>query len=223
MIFRPTFKKIMLLLCCLQTLCTTANAQEMPNDERVDTAKARKADPIKPPKQFKFDNTFVGSDFNFAFLGGLYFHCAPYAGYRIKDMLALAVGFSYTFSQTPQSRGVYEDHRYGVRAFARLRPFGKLPKATYISNLYGHLELENMNQQVSNPNYNQQNPTPGVSQYQRGFIQTAYVGIGYTSNFGKGFGVTMDFLYPLWTSVPFTNIQRWTVLLSYRIGVYAGF
>lgn len=210
------------MLCC-QTVCSVINAQEIPNDERVDTAKSRKADPIKVRKPIKFDNAFVGSDFNFAFLGGLYFHCAPYTGYRFKDMLALAAGFSYTFSQTPQSRGVYEDHRYGVRAFARFRPFGKLPNATYISNMYGHLEMESMNQQILNPNYNQQNPTPGVPQFQRGFIQTAYVGIGYTSNFGKGFGVTMDFLYPIWTSVPFSNVRNWTVLLSYRIGVYAGF
>jgi hypothetical protein len=154
----------------------------------------------------------VGSGLSFQFWGNQFrTDILPYFGYRIGEMLAPAVGFSYTYAYNFQIKTSM--HVYGPRVFLRLRPFKNFRalEGIYLQGEYEYLIID---EEVPFTNIPSGNP-----RFQRFTQPRANVGFGYTSNFGKGFGVTSEILFDLYS---LSNQNRLNPFI-YRVTFYYGF
>jgi hypothetical protein len=156
-------------------------------------------------KPLKLDNFFVGSGISLNFWGQQFrFDLLPYFGYRIGNFFAPAVGMSYIyFNDFPTQSSM---NIYGPKVMARIRPFAKfLP----LSGVYLHGEYEYLIVDAKQNNNNL-----------RAYQPRENVGMGYTTNFEKGFGMTYEILFDLYW------LRHGSIFyppITYRIGFYYGF
>lgn len=168
---------------------------------------------VKPGKQIKPNQKrpgatptglFVGSNLGLFFGRRLMVDIGPYVGYRIGKVLAIGGGIPYTFQYDLANR--YAWHVYGGRVFARLRPFGSL--RGFISTMYVHAEGEYLSAVV--PRMSLRWSAPAVN-----------VGLGFMSNFDKGFSFTTEILVNALYTYALNNtniISPITPFFQYRIG-----
>lgn len=202
------------MLLCVGSWGTIAAQYD---DEKVDTAVVDKAEELKEKKKMSLKNFFVGSTYRFGLFNTLLLDIGPYVGYRFADIAAIGVGIPYTYVY--DIRQQQSSHIYGIRGFMRLRPF----REGMFRTVCLHGELERLNLEIANPNYNPSIPNGGVPQHIRSNSTAAYVGFGITSNFGKGFGLTIDLLYNLLYNFNGAPTTYRNLPIIYRFGVYYGF
>jgi hypothetical protein len=200
-----------LLFCCFLTalpiLGFSQYEDEIPDAGILENEKKSQRG-MREKKLLNLDNFFVGSGVGLNFGGNsLQFDFLPYFGYRLGDAIAPALGIDYLFLYdfTTQS----ETSIWGPKAILRIRPFKNLRqlKGFY---LYGEYAYLIRNYRSGNIN-------------KRDFQPRENVGIGWTTNFGKGAGMTTEFLYDLYNVFPRTYNSFFAFPFSYRIGFYYGF
>lgn len=151
-------------------------------EEEKPSAKDTDDDGDKPYK-FK-DHLVVGGNFGVGFSNGWYLNISPRVGYRLFDGFILGVGGTYVLSQIKYGNFNITNHVYGGAVFARYAPFVKMD-IDFLSNLYLHTEFEQLWFKQNQNGFEYSGPTsPGF-----------FVGGGYSTNFGKGAGFTVDVLY----------------------------
>jgi hypothetical protein len=206
-------KKIttLLIVCCLLTAIPfVASAQyddEIPDSSILDNNK-KPIRGMREKKPLKLDNFFVGSGVGLNF-GGNYFRfdVLPYVGYRLGDAIAPAVGVDYTFFYDFSTQS--ELNIWGPKVILKLRPFkaSKQLQGFYLYGEYAHLIVD----------------AKAGSSTLRAFQPRENVGFGWTTNFGKGSGMTSEFLYDLYNIIHKPNVSIFNNPFSYRIGFYYGF
>ena len=163
---------------------------------------------MREKKPLKLDNFFVGSGVGLNF-GGSYirFDVLPYLGYRLGDAIAPAIGIDYTYFYDYVLQS--ELNIWGPKVILKLRPFkeSKQLKGLYIYGEYAHLIVDAKSGTIS------------IRAYQ----PRENVGFGLTTNFGKGAGITSEFLFDLYNVIHRPNLSIFSNPFSYRIGFYYGF
>jgi hypothetical protein len=203
---------IFLIIFLIPVLSFAQYEDEIPDNEKTELEKT--PNKMKERKPLDLKNFFVGSGLSFQFWGNQFrTDILPYFGYRIGDILAPAVGFSYIYAYNFQDRTSM--HVYGPRALLRLRPFKNFRalEGIYLQGEYEYLVVD-----AEDPYYNPNNPN-GNPKFQRFYQPRTNVGFGYTSNFGKGFGVTSEILFDLYS---LNNRSLFTPFI-YRVTFYYGF
>lgn len=188
------------------------------DDEIIDNNTVKPGKEIKenPKKKGAYpDGLFIGSDVGMFFgRNSINISFSPYAGYRIGKVLGLGVGVPYAFNYILSSGTRYAAHVYGGRVFARVRPLHML--RGFVSMMYLHAEAAYHAAVL--PAFNARWSQPAVN-----------VGIGFMSNFEKGFSFTTDILI---NALYFDTYSKWnnpqhpyynhpsviTPLFQYRIG-----
>jgi hypothetical protein len=181
----------------------------------MDTGKVEIKSSIEERKKknwFPKEHFFVGSDLNMGFAGSFFVNVGPYAGFRVGRALAFGLGTLYAFYY--QYNSGRQQHIYGFRAFTRINPF--LRDAPW----YLHAELETQSLLLENPAYNTSFPSPGVPRYLRRSVPMANVGIGYSSNFYRGWGSTFEILYNV---LHHRGNTIYASPLIMKFGIYYGF
>jgi hypothetical protein len=204
---------LLILLINFSALDIYAQVDEVPDQQIQNQSNQRlRNDPsLKEQKKLKLDNWFVGSGLSMQFWGNQFrFDLLPYFGYRIGNVLAPGIGFNYIFlsdfSNTNQNTNY---HLYGPKIFLRLRPFVDLP---VLSQIYIHGEYEYYTAEV----YENNSRVFSLTGQQR-----INAGIGYTSNFDKGFGITTEFLFDFYRLIGSSIFYQSPFI--YRLGIYYGF
>ncbi len=163
---------------------------------------------MRDKKPLNLDNFFIGSGVGLNF-GGNYFRfdVLPYFGYRLGDAIAPAVGIDYTFYYDFSTQS--ELNIWGPKVILKLRPFksSRQLQGFYLYGEYAHLIVD---------------AKSGTSTL-RAFQPRENVGVGWTTNFGKGSGMTSEFLFDLYNIVHRPNVSIFNNPFSYRIGFYYGF
>ena len=201
----------LLIFCCLLTAIPfVASAQyddEIPDSSILDNNK-KPIRSMREKKPLKLDNFFIGSGVGLNF-GGNYFRfdVLPYFGYRLGDAIAPAVGIDYTYFYDFALQS--ELNIWGPKVILKLRPFkdSRQLQGIYLYGEYAHLIVD----AKSGTN------TLRTSQPREN------VGFGWTTNFGKGAGMTSEFLFDLYNIIHRPNVSIFNNPFSYRIGFYYGF
>ncbi len=214
-----------LLYICLMLLIIQFNllAQQDDvslDDEKIDSNSVLSTDSIILKKKnkssfFKLDKTFIGSNFSVEIGNFLYVDISPYAGYRLGNMLGVGAGLTYIYTAQLTTGGIVnEQNIYGGRLFTNFMPFPE--NSTILKGAYLHLEGEMLNRQIA---------TYTRLKYQREWIPAVNVGVGFNSNFVKGFSFTMEFVYnALWISQLQKGITPvFSSPFQYRLGIYYAF
>lgn len=206
--------KCVVPVCCLWLgIVASAQAQYV-DDERVDSVTNSVR---RPRKRFNPENMIVGTHFAVGFSNGLSGSLAPYAGYRVFDMLAFGAGVSYLFNMNSYYNTLRTSSVYGASAFLRVRPFAE----GYFRSLYLHGELEVLHAELANPSYNPSLPNSGIPQTIARTGPRANVGLGYATNFADGWGFTIEYLYNV---LHYQNsLPIYASPFIYRVGAYYGF
>jgi hypothetical protein len=202
---------INLVLCCLLSaipfLGFSQYDDEIPDSGILNTDKKPNRR-MRDKKPLNLDNFFIGSGVGLN-LGGNYFRfdVLPYFGYRLGDAIAPAVGIDYTFYYDFSTQS--ELNIWGPKVILKLRPFksSRQLQGFYLYGEYAHLIVD---------------AKSGTSTL-RAFQPRENVGVGWTTNFGKGSGMTSEFLFDLYNIVHRPNVSIFNNPFSYRIGFYYGF
>jgi hypothetical protein len=202
---------INLVLCCLLSaipfLGFSQYDDEIPDSGILNTDKKPNRR-MRDKKPLNLDNFFIGSGVGLNF-GGNYFRfdVLPYFGYRLGDAIAPAVGIDYTFYYDFSTQS--ELNIWGPKVILKLRPFksSRQLQGFYLYGEYAHLIVD---------------AKSGTSTL-RAFQPRENVGVGWTTNFGKGSGMTSEFLFDLYNIVHRPNVSIFNNPFSYRIGFYYGF
>ena len=202
---------INLVLCCLLSaipfLGFSQYDDEIPDSGILNTDKKPNRG-MRDKKPLNLDNFFVGSGVGLNF-GCNYFRfdVLPYFGYRLGDAIAPAVGIDYTFYYDFSTQS--ELNIWGPKVILKLRPFksSRQLQGFYLYGEYAHLIVD---------------AKSGTSTL-RAFQPRENVGVGWTTNFGKGSGMTSEFLFDLYNIVHRPNVSIFNNPFSYRIGFYYGF
>jgi hypothetical protein len=150
----------------------------------------------QPATQGKFmQRLVVGGGLNLGYANGWNIGVSPMVAYRTTDFWWVGVNTTYFYSQFIDNiRGFrVHNHVYGAGLFTRLAPLANT-QLDFLSNIYLHAEYENLW-------YNARVRQNGQS-FNLGTVRASGVllGGGYTTNFGRGSGFTVDILYNmLWT------------------------
>jgi len=210
---------ILTLIFCTHLSFAQVEDGEIIDDEAIDNTviKNDKRQTSKKPKKeskFKVDNIFLGTTFSL-FLGNpLYVDISPYGGYLIGKYLGVGIGATYIYSAySPAPNVVINDHVYGGRLFANVRPF---PEVGGLKGLYAHFEGEYLN--------HQDGFTTGGNPVRK-FVPAMHLGLGYNTAFDKGFAFTTEVLInPLWFSQVRQGIRPvYGTFWQYRLGLYYAF
>lgn len=221
--------KIILSLCCFLLLGTQNTFAQVNDeiyddeviDEQINNKKTNKKGAKKTPKLDEegkpispVKNMFVGTDFSIFFNGRTFFiGLSPYIGYRLADVIALGVGGVYEYAFDSYYR--LSNNVFGGRVFARIRPFVNVRT---LQNIYAHLEAEYATSRI----VDKQNSTSNNRILQQVSAPAVNVGLGYTTQFGKGFGFTTEILVNVLyfnPNIPTLSNAPW----EYRVGLYYGF
>jgi len=209
---------IMLLLayfgCATNMQAQVDSLDYVPDDEMVDDNQASEdIKPIKERKPFNPEGMFVGSGMGLFIGSAFVIDVSPHVGYRVGEFFAVGVGVPYMYAYELVNRRSH--HIYGIRGFARLRPLGGV-SAGFLSSVYLHGEAD----QLISASQNIASSTPRFLQRSGPSIN---VGAGFTSNFGKGWGFTTEFLINVLAYSP--NFAGTTLgpPFQYRAGIYYGF
>jgi hypothetical protein len=202
---------INLVLCCLLSaipfLGFSQYDDEIPDSGILNTDKKPNRR-MRDKKPLNLDNFFIGSGVGLNF-GGNYFRfdVLPYFGYRLGDAIAPAVGIDYTYFYDFALQS--ELNIWGPKVILKLRPFksSRQLQGFYLYGEYAHLIVD---------------AKSGTSTL-RAFQPRENVGVGWTTNFGKGSGMTSEFLFDLYNIVHRPNVSIFNNPFSYRIGFYYGF
>lgn len=209
--------KLVLCVCMLLLAGSWGAVAAQYDDEKIDTAIIDKAPEVKERKKMTLKNFFVGSTYRFGLGGVLLLDVAPYVGYRFADIAAIGMGIPYRYVYDIRTQR--SSHVYGLRGFLRLRPF----KEGMLNSVYLHGELEQLNLEIPNPNYNPSVPNSGIPSHLRSSSTGANVGFGITNNFAQGFGMTIELLYNLLYNSNGAPITIRNFPLVFRFGIYYGF
>ena len=189
---------------------------EIYDDEITDSIKVdnkKKTPKIKKNpgevKKLQMTGLFFGSGVGFdIWQNQLRFDLSPHVGYRIGDILAPGVGMTYIFFTEIVGRGgsAVKTNVLGPKALLRIRPIRNIPT---LNQFYLHGEAEYLT-------FTQKSSGRVVKDHQT----RINAGIGYTTNFEKGFGFTTEILFDFYYLK-----TGWTYLnpITYRIGFTYGF
>jgi len=202
---------INLVLCCLLSaipfLGFSQYDDEIPDSGILNTDKKPNRG-MRVKKPLNLDNFFVGSGVGLNF-GGNYFRfdVLPYFGYRLGDAIAPAVGIDYTYFYDFAFQS--ELNIWGPKVILKIRPFksSRQLQGIYLYGEYAHLIVD----------------AKSGTNTLRAFQPRENVGFGWTTNFGKGSGMTTEFLYDLYNIIHRPNVSIFNNPFSYRIGFYYGF
>lgn len=194
---------------------------EIYDDEVIDEQKNEKKRPKKTAKldengkpESPVKNMFIGTDLGLFFGGRTFFvGLSPYIGYRLANVIALGVGGVYEYAFDSYSK--LSNNVFGGRVFARIRPFTNVRT---LKSIYAHVEAEYATSRIVD-NRNGANSGGVLQQISAPALN---VGLGYTTQFEKGFGFTTEILVNvLWfnPNIPTLSNAPW----EYRIGFYYGF
>ena len=204
---------ILMLLFSTSQVFAQIYDDEIIEDEKVELKQNEKIN-RKPQKDRalsanKIENLFVGLNFSLGISNTFYLDVSPYAGYKFGDMLGVGAGLTYIYFADIINR--YDDNIYGGRLFVKFRPF-KEQRFLNTFNLHAELEYLNHSEYVN-------------GQLERVFVPAVNVGLGYNTNFSKGFAFSFDFLINvLW----FQRINQglsniYSIPWMYRTGIYYAF
>lgn len=159
---------------------------------------------MREKKPLNLENFFIGSGVSLNFWGNQFrFDLLPYFGYRIGNHIAPAIGVDYTYYYEFSTQSTM--NIYGPKALLRIRPFSKVRSLNglYLYGEYSYLVVD------------AQRGTSTLRTYQ----PRENVGMGWTTNFEKGFGMTYEVLFDLY------YLRHGSIFhpLTYRIGFYYGF
>lgn len=193
-----------LLLLVAATTCFAQNTDSLPpyaDDEIIDNNKVKPGKKMKEGKKGpELTGLFVGSTVGLFFLRTISVDIAPYVGYRVGKVFAAGVGVPYSFNYDLQRRDIW--HIYGGRLFAQVRPFGSM-RSGMLTNMYFHAEGEYLT--AIDPSSGARESWPNLN-----------VGIGWTSNFEKGWAFTTEILLNVFRLVP--SINSYSPVYQYRLG-----
>jgi hypothetical protein len=200
-----------LLFCCFLTalpiLGFSQYEDEIPDAGILENEKKSQRG-MREKKMLNLNNFFVGSGVGLNF-GGSYirFDVLPYFGYRLGDAIAPAVGIDYTYFYDYAFQS--ELNIWGPKVILKLRPFkeSRQLRGLYLYGEYAHLIVD----------------AKSGTNTLRDIQPRENVGFGWTTNFGKGAGMTSEFLYDLYNIIHRPNPSIFTNPFSYRIGFYYGF
>jgi hypothetical protein len=200
---------INLVLCCLLSaipfLGFSQYDDEIPDSGILNTDKKPNRG-MRVKKPLNLDNFFMGSGVSVSFWGNFFqFDVLPYFGYRIGDAIAPAIGFDYIYSLNYSQQN--EITLFGPKVQLKLRPFKNTEQ---LRGLYVYGDFSNLTRKYKSASLNI------VDKRQR-----ANVGLGWTTNFEKGFGITTELLYDLFWLSPNGSVLN--VPITYQVGFYYGF
>lgn len=204
---------ILVLLLSTSLVSAQIYDDEIIEDEKVEVqqdktnSKRPKNDRGLSPN--KIENLFVGLNFSLGIGNTFYLDVSPYAGYKFGDMLGVGAGLTYIyFADVINS---YDDNIYGGRLFVKFRPF-KEQRFLNTFNLHAELEYLNHSEYVN-------------GKLERVFVPAVNVGLGYNTNFSKGFAFSFDFLINvLWFQRLNQGLSNvYSIPWMYRTGIYYAF
>jgi hypothetical protein len=198
-----------LLLCCFLTalpiLGFSQYEDEIPDAGILENEKKSQRG-MREKKALNLENFFVGSGVSLSFWGNTFqFDVLPYFGYRIGDVIAPAIGFDYIYSLNYSQQN--ETILFGPKIQLKLRPF---KNSEQLRGIYVYGDFSNLTRKYKSASLNI------VDKRQR-----ANVGLGWATNFGKGFGITTELLYDLFWLSP--NGSVLFIPITYQVGFYYGF
>jgi len=214
-------KRVIVVLCLalFSYFSTNLYAQQdsldyVPDDEMVDNNQVGEdIKEIKERKKFNPEGMFIGSGMGLFIGSALVIDVSPHIGYRVGEIFAVGVGVPYMYGYELGNRRSH--HIYGIRGFARLRPLGGV-NAGFLSSVYLHGEAE----QLTAASQNMASSTP---RFIRRSGPSVNVGAGFTTNFGKGWGFTTEFLINILAYNPNFAARTLGPPFQYRAGIYYGF
>jgi hypothetical protein len=190
---------------------------EIYDDEIADTVKVdnkKKGPRVKKnpgeAKKLQMTGLFFGSGVGFDIWQNLLrFDLSPHVGYRIGDIFAPAIGMTYIFFTEIGARGNgLSTNVIGPKALLRIRPIKNIPT---LNQFYLHVEAEYLTFT--------QKSSGGISKANQTRVNA---GVGYTTNFAKGFGFTTEILLDVYY-LSLKTRQTYLNPITYRIGFTYGF